>query len=128
MKDCFFYNELYKQQDNIDSATEPPETIAFAKDVLNYFEKTFCVPRIPFVAGGFCEEWYLTEKELADTILQALQECCEELNGAFVETHDLLSNNQVLNNGDDIHFCRESLHILGKRYFDAYMNIVAMSM
>lgn len=92
------------------------------------FEKTFCVPRIPFVAGGFCEEWYLTEKELADTILQALQECCDELNGAFVETHDLLSNNQVLNNGDDIHFCRESLHILGKRYFDAYMNIVAMSM
>lgn len=89
------------------------------------FKKTFCVPNIPFVAGGFCEEWYLTDKEQADTILKALQECSNELNGAFVETHDLLSNNQVLDNGDNIHFCRESLHILGKRYFDAYMNIVA---
>ncbi len=89
------------------------------------FEKTFCVPNIPFVAGGFCEEWYLTDKVLADCILKATVECCDELNGAFVETHDLLSNNQILNNGDNIHFCRESQHILGKRYFDAYVNIVA---
>lgn len=26
-------------------------------------------------------------------------------------------------NGDDIHFCRESLHILGKRYFEAFKAI-----
>lgn len=88
------------------------------------FEKTFCFPNIPFVAGGFCEEWYLTDKVRADAVLKATQECCDELNGAFVVTHDLLSNNQVLNDGDNIHFCRESLHILGKRYFDAYVNIV----
>ena len=43
--------------------------------------------------------------------------------GAFVETADLLSNNQKTGNGDDIHFCRESQHILGRRYFEAFKNL-----
>ena len=44
-------------------------------------------------------------------------------NAGFVETSDLLSNNQKTQNNDDIHFCRESLHILGHRYYDAFEKI-----
>ena len=42
---------------------------------------------------------------------------------AFVQTSDLLSNNQKIQNGDDIHFCREALYILGQRYFEAFKEI-----
>ena len=43
---------------------------------------------------------------------------------AFVETADLLSNNQKTSNGDDIHFCRESLYILGRRYYEAFEKLI----
>lgn len=75
---------------------------------------------LPFIAGGFCSEWYLKNKIPCDAVLRGLREVADEQNGAFVETSDLPSNNQKTANGDDIHFCRESLHILGARYFDAY--------
>jgi hypothetical protein len=47
-----------------------------------------------------------------------------EWGGAFIETSDIPSNNQKTGNGDGIHFCRESLHTLGKRYFAAYRTII----
>lgn len=75
---------------------------------------------LPFVVGGFCNEWYLKNKVPCDAVLRGLREVADAEKGAFVETSDLLSNNQKNENGDDIHFCRESLHILGARYFDAY--------
>ena len=72
------------------------------------------------IAGGFCDEWYWKNKTQSDAVLQAIRETVESFGGAFVETQGLLSNNQKTGNGDDIHFCRESLHILGKRYFEAF--------
>lgn len=77
---------------------------------------------VPFIAGGFCDEWYLENKEACDAVLKAIRECCAQ-RGSFVETAGLLSNNQKTGNGDPIHFCKESLHILGGRYFDAYAAI-----
>lgn len=44
---------------------------------------------------------------------------------AFIETYDLLSNNQTISNGDDIHFSKQSLHVLGRRYFDSYRGLIA---
>ena len=41
-----------------------------------------------------------------------------------IETADLLSNNQKNGGGDVIHFCRDALHELGRRYFSAYEKIV----
>ena len=75
---------------------------------------------LPFVAGGFCNEWYLKNKVPCDAVLRALHAVADKENGVIVGTSDLMSNNQKTANGDDIHFCRESLHILGARYFDAY--------
>lgn len=80
---------------------------------------------VPFIAGDFVNEW--KSENLADCqpILQKIREVLEEAgNGAFVETADLLSNNQKTGNGDKIHFCRESLHILGRRYFAAYQPLL----
>ncbi len=76
--------------------------------------------KIPFIAGGFCGEWYLENTLPCDAILRAVREVCQENHGAFVETGGLLSNNQKCGNNDPIHFCRESAHILGSRYFAAF--------
>ena len=75
---------------------------------------------MPFIAAGFCDEWYLDNKEPCDAVLKAIRECCDERLAAYIETSGLLSNNQKTGNGDVIHFCKESLHILGEKYFDAY--------
>ena len=48
----------------------------------------------------------------------------ENPNCAFIETDTLSSNDEIFHNGDDIHFCRESLHILGRRYFAEYNRII----
>lgn len=93
-------------------------------DTLNDFYATAGDPAdIPFIAAGFCDEWYLTSKVSADAVLQAIRECCTEFKGGFVETTGLISNNQKTGNGDGIHFCRESLHILGELYFDEYVKL-----
>ena len=80
---------------------------------------------MPFIAGDFVNEW--KSKNLADCkpIVEKIQEVIIEAgNGAFVETADLPSNNEKTGNGDDIHFCRESLRVLGRRYFAAYRELI----
>ena len=80
--------------------------------------------KIPFVAGDFVSEWKNKNLEDCKPILSNIREViAENMPAAFVETADLLSNNEKHQNGDDIHFCRESLHILGKRYFDAFQSL-----
>ena len=62
--------------------------------------------------------------EICAPIVEKIKLVTEEMGGNFVETSDLPSNDQKVANGDDIHFCRESLHVLGHRYFDAYLKIL----
>ena len=78
---------------------------------------------IPVVAAGFSNEYYLTNVEACDAVLKAIREDVAEIGGSFIETDDLQSNNQRIGNGDPYHFCRESLHILGSRYFDEYRKL-----
>lgn len=92
--------------------------------MMNDFQQSFSTQNLPFIAGGFCNEWYLTNKGPCDAVLHAIKECCEEMQGMFVGTNDLLSNNEKTGNGDNIHFCRESLRVLGERYYDAYVEII----
>ncbi len=79
---------------------------------------------LPFICAGFCKDWADQYRAQCDAILEVIRRVGAE-NGAYVDTEDLLSNNQKFNNGDDSHFCRESLQILGKRYFDAYRRLTA---
>ncbi len=81
--------------------------------------------KIPFIAGEFVNDWKSKNIDICAPILQVIREVtAENGNGGFVETGDLLSNDQKHGNGDDIHFCRESLHILGRRYFAEYKRII----
>ncbi|MBQ9714457.1 MAG: hypothetical protein IJV83_03960 [Clostridia bacterium] len=80
---------------------------------------------IPFIAGEFVNDWKSKNLDICTPILEKIQQVVSESgNARYVETADLLSNDQKNGNGDDIHFCRESLHILGRRYFVAYQNIL----
>ncbi|MBQ8405464.1 MAG: hypothetical protein IJX09_02325 [Clostridia bacterium] len=79
---------------------------------------------IPFIAGDFAREWKSKNEEICRPIVQKIRDLtAEEKHCAFVETADLLSNNETLQNGDDIHFSRQSLHLLGERYFQAFQSI-----
>ena len=79
---------------------------------------------IPFIAGDFVNEWKSLNLELCEQIINVIKEVIAEVkNSAFIETVDLLSNNQVVKNEDNIHFSKEALHILGERYFEAFEKI-----
>ncbi len=79
---------------------------------------------MPFIAGDFCNEWKSKNLTDCEPIIEVICNVIKEVgNAGFVETSDLLSNNQKYANGDDIHFCRQSLRELGCRYFSEYMKL-----
>lgn len=76
---------------------------------------------IPFIAGDFVQEWKNSHISIAEPVIKAIRQVVNESsNAAFVETVGLLSNNQKVGNGDDIHFCRQALQELGLRYYAAF--------
>lgn len=82
-------------------------------------------PSLPFITGDFVQDW--KNKNLSDCqpIVDKIQAVVKRVaDSAFIETNGLLSNDEKNANGDDIHFCRESLYELGKRYFQAFLAIV----
>ena len=81
--------------------------------------------KTPFIAGDFSNEWKSLNIGICEPIIKVIKEVVDEVGcSAFVETADLPSNNQKTGNGDNIHFCRQSLHVLGERYFNAFMKII----
>ena len=79
--------------------------------------------KLPFVCGGFCNQWAQENQPACDQIMDVIRTVARETGGAYVETADLRSNDQKTGDGDTIHFCREDLQELGKRYFAAYQNL-----
>ena len=92
--------------------------------MLNDFYTKYNCKSLPFITAGFVNEWYQSHKEGADAVMKAIRESAEEIGGKYVDASDLKSNNQVLSNGDVIHFSRESQHILGQRFFEQYIDMV----
>lgn len=93
------------------------------KTMIVSVKERYGVPNLPFVCGDFVSEWKNENIDICRPIVDKIKAVTKSEGGMFVETSDLLSNNQKTGNGDVIHFCRESLHILGKRYFQAYANL-----
>lgn len=79
--------------------------------------------KMPFVAAGFCDEWYLENKVACDAVLTVLRECCAAYGGGFVETAGLQSNHQKVGVDDVIHFCREAQYKLADMYFEKFLEI-----
>ena len=100
---------------------------AVFKESLSYLlseVRKICGGIVPFVTADFVNEWKSQNIEKCEPIVAAIREVVADAkNAAFVETSDLPSNNQKNGGGDGIHFCRESLRILGERYFEAYKKI-----
>ena len=92
--------------------------------LINSLRERYNVSNLPFICGSFVSEWRKKNEEICRPILAALQQVASEMQGGYVEAGDLPSNNEKTGNGDDIHFCRESLHILGRRYFSAYQAVL----
>lgn len=90
----------------------------------------FGLEDVPFIAGDFVQGWKAINEEACKPVVDAIRTVCGECKrGAFVETDGLKSNIQELQRmtcgwEDHIHFSRKSLYTLGKRYFDAYMELI----
>ena len=101
-----------------------------------YFEKFILETRkicnndtLPVMTGGFTQEWSKHFKPQCEAVIAATVAVCKRLGHArFHATEGLLSNNEKTSNGDDIHFCRESLHILGERYYQSFVSILEESL
>lgn len=79
---------------------------------------------VPFVCGGFTDDWTEQNKPQCGAVVRAMQEYCQRAgNAAYVDTHGLPSNDKDTGNGDGLHFCRSSLYALGEKYFQAYQSL-----
>lgn len=99
------------------------EFMAQTNDFLTRY-KSF---KFPVISGGFCDEWANKDENIKQTnvIEKCLQDCMNEIGFAgFVPSDGLLSNNQELHNGDDIHFSKKSLKVFGQKYFDKYFSLI----
>lgn len=93
------------------------EQIRFARNVAQ--------TNFPLVCGGFVKDWGSLCRHQCDAVELALQDACKTLgNASFVNSDGLLSNDQAVHNGDNIHFCRDSVYELGNRYFNAYKMLI----
>lgn len=93
-------------------------------ELVQSVRERYAAPGLPFLCGGFCNEWAQKNQPACDEIMAAIRSVAREAKGAYIETTDLRSNNQKTGDGDEIHFCREDLLELGRRYFDAYRNLI----
>jgi len=104
---------------------------AFQNDPRRYHDQFLAVVesvrqrygQLPFVCGGFCSQWAMENQPACDQIQRVIRAVAEETGGACVETADLRSNDQRCGDGDTIHFCREDLQELGRRYFAAFKKL-----
>ena len=77
----------------------------------------------PILMGTFNDEWSATNPR-SEVIVSAMRNITEKLPAtALVGASGLPTNNQSLGNGDIFHFSRNSLAVLGDRYFDVYKMI-----
>ena len=86
----------------------------------------FNCPELPFICADFVNQWKMSNLSACYPIVSALRDLCANTpNCAFLETAELPSNDETgVQPGDTIHFCRESLYRLGKKYYAAYREIV----
>ena len=118
---------LWHQGENeADNSSSRETHYANLKRLVDSVRFDFACPTLPFIAADFVHEWKTQNIEKCDPIIAAIRDICHDLQpAAFVETGGLNSNNQDTGNGDTVHFSREALNALGKRYFDAFIKKVS---
>ncbi len=75
----------------------------------------------PIITGGLCRDWKKRYMIQSEAVEKATIDVCKKIEKAsFVPASDLPSNEEAIHNGDLDHFSKESIIILGERYFDAF--------
>lgn len=93
-------------------------------EMLKDFTARYDKQDFPIICGEFCNEWADKNKVACDAVEKATKDFCSESKRyGFVSSEGLLSNNQKIKNGDDIHFCRASIYDLAERYFSEFQKI-----
>jgi hypothetical protein len=97
--------------------------------LINDLRNWFRVPALPFAAGDFVPDWkeHRVNEEQWLPVVCALRDAAGRLGGCFVGTEGLPSNDQVLRNGDSIHFSKGALYDLGARYYQAFRELLPYS-
>lgn len=93
-------------------------------EVVESVRRHYEAPELPFVCGGFCTPWAEENQPDCDIIMGVIQAVAAEAGGRYISTADLRSNHQKTGDGDGIHFCREDLQELGRRYFAAFQTLI----
>ena len=98
--------------------------------LLSLVRTTFDVPKLPFIAGDFVQQWKLANIELCTPVVDAMRAVCQDTDFCgFVESDGLESNAQACldpilgKQNDTIHFSRASLIELSRRYFEKFILI-----
>lgn len=79
----------------------------------------------PIIAGEFVDDWANKNQPQCETVETAIRDICADIgNAAMVSSDELLSNDQSIHNGDHIHFCESAIYELGRRYYEAYKNLL----
>jgi len=117
---------LWHQGENDTNHLTHDEYYAALSALLDSVRTGFDCPELPFVCGDFVHQWEMNNLAVCEPIISAQRDLCANTpNCAFVETDELPSNDETgVQPGDTIHFCRESLYRLGRKYYAAYRDIV----
>ena len=97
----------------------------FKKQMLAFREKYG--KNIPVIAGEMVNSWaeLAENKTKCDAVEKATKDVCREIGrAAIVESEGLLSNDDAFHNGDNLHFCADSIYELGERYYSLFEKII----
>ncbi|MDY2841862.1 MAG: sialate O-acetylesterase [Candidatus Borkfalkiaceae bacterium] len=84
---------------------------------------------IPVIAGEMADSWaeLFENKAKCDAVEKATKDLCREIGKASVASSEgLLSNDDAFKNGDNLHFCAESVYELGRRYYSLFEKITKL--
>jgi len=86
---------------------------------------TYSIENVPFICANFVKQWRDKNAHPAWVdIISAMRDVVKNNpKCAFIETDHLSSNDEILHNGDDIHFSRQSLYDLGELYFEEFIKL-----
>ena len=89
------------------------------------FIKRYAQFKFPVIAGEIIKDWSADYRSQCYAVEKATKDVLKEIGFGGVAVSDgLISNNQAIQNGDNIHFSAESIYELGKRYFRIYKELV----
>jgi len=79
---------------------------------------------VPFISGGFVDDW-LHDYPVASRYENVYKELVGKVERyGFASAKGLSSNDEVVGKGGKLHFSKEGIYILGKRYYSEYQKII----